>query len=214
MSAAVEQVASDLSQANLGGSPAAPAAVAGSDVVATEAVANRAERKARKGLQGIGLQRIPGVTRITMRRARGHLYVINNPEVYKSATADSYVVFGEGKVEDTHAQQLALQAAQQQQQQQLMQLQQQALAQGGGAGAPASEEDFSKQAQALLANENKESEPSKQEEEDEAPQDATGLQESDIELVIAQAGTSRNRAIKALKNANGDLVCALPPSMN
>jgi nascent polypeptide-associated complex subunit alpha len=39
--------------------------------------------------------------------------------------------------------------------------------------------------------------------------DASGLQEKDIELVVTQAGVSRSRAIKALKNNEGDIVSAI-----
>ena len=39
--------------------------------------------------------------------------------------------------------------------------------------------------------------------------DATGLQEKDIELVVSQAGVSRSRAVKALKNNEGDIVSAI-----
>lgn len=36
--------------------------------------------------------------------------------------------------------------------------------------------------------------------------DATGTEEKDIELVMSQANVSRNKAIKALKKADNDLV--------
>lgn len=41
------------------------------DVTITDAVSNKAERKARKQLQGIGLKRVQGINRVTMRRPRG-----------------------------------------------------------------------------------------------------------------------------------------------
>ena len=39
--------------------------------------------------------------------------------------------------------------------------------------------------------------------------DAGSLAEKDIELVVAQAGVSRGRAIQALKNNEGDIVSAI-----
>ena len=39
--------------------------------------------------------------------------------------------------------------------------------------------------------------------------DATGLEPKDIDLVKQQAGVSRNKAIKALKANNNDLVTAI-----
>jgi nascent polypeptide-associated complex subunit alpha len=42
--------------------------------------------------------------------------------------------------------------------------------------------------------------------EDEGEVDASGLQEKEIDIVMTQANVSRARAIKALKNNNGDIV--------
>lgn len=42
--------------------------------------------------------------------------------------------------------------------------------------------------------------------EDEGEVDASGLQEKEIDIVMTQAGVSRARAVKALKNNNGDIV--------
>jgi NACalpha-BTF3-like transcription factor len=47
------------------------------------------------------------------------------------------------------------------------------------------------------------------EEEDDGEVDATGVEEKDIELVVSQANVSRNKAIKALKNNNNDIVNAI-----
>jgi nascent polypeptide-associated complex subunit alpha len=44
---------------------------------------------------------------------------------------------------------------------------------------------------------------------DEEDVDAGSLAEKDIELVVTQAGVSRARAIKALKNNEGDIVSAI-----
>lgn len=46
----------------------------------------------------------------------------------------------------------------------------------------------------------------KAEEEDEGEVDATGLEDKDIELVGTQANVSRNKAIKALKENDNDIV--------
>ena len=40
-------------------------------------------------------------------------------------------------------------------------------------------------------------------------QDETGLEPKDIELVMNQAGVSRAKAVKALKNQNSDIVNAI-----
>ena len=44
---------------------------------------------------------------------------------------------------------------------------------------------------------------------EEVEQDATGLEQKDIDLVMQQAGVSRNKAIKALRTNNNDLVTAI-----
>ena len=47
------------------------------------------------------------------------------------------------------------------------------------------------------------------EEADDDDQDETGLEPKDIELVMNQAGVSRAKAVKALKNQNSDIVNAI-----
>ncbi len=43
--------------------------------------------------------------------------------------------------------------------------------------------------------------------------DETGVEEKDIELVVQQANVSRNKAIKALKKNNNDIVNAIMVSI-
>ena len=43
----------------------------GGEVSISDAVQSKAERKSRKSLQGIGLKKVNGVNRVTMRRPRG-----------------------------------------------------------------------------------------------------------------------------------------------
>lgn len=47
------------------------------------------------------------------------------------------------------------------------------------------------------------------EESDEEEADSTGVEEKEIELVMQQAGVSRNKAIKALKKNDNDIVNAI-----
>lgn len=46
----------------------------------------------------------------------------------------------------------------------------------------------------------------KEEEEDDEEVDAEGLEDKDIELVMTQANVSRNKAVKALKENDSDIV--------
>ncbi|CAF3463079.1 unnamed protein product, partial [Fusarium graminearum] len=52
---------------------------------------NRNEKKARKALEKLHLTRIPGITRVTLRRPKNILFVINTPEVYKSPNSNTYI---------------------------------------------------------------------------------------------------------------------------
>ncbi|QGI65845.1 hypothetical protein CEK26_009795 [Fusarium fujikuroi] len=153
---------------------------------------NRNEKKARKALEKLHLTRIPGITRVTLRRPKNILFVINNPEVYKSPNSNTYIVFGEAKIEDVNA------AAQQAAAAQL---------------ASANAEDHSghnhgePSKAAETAEEKKDKEEDEEEEEDDDEEvDASGLEDKDIELVMTQANVSRNKAVKALKENDNDIV--------
>merc|ERR1739838_829510 len=53
---------------------------------------------------------VPGVSRVTIRKSKNILFVINNPDVMKNPVSDTYIVFGEAKIEDL-SQQAQLAAA-------------------------------------------------------------------------------------------------------
>ncbi|KAJ3031103.1 UNVERIFIED_CONTAM: vacuolar protein sorting-associated protein 1 [Siphonaria sp. JEL0065] len=69
------------------------------EVLGDDSLQSKGERKARKALSKLGLKRVEGVTRVTLKRARNQLFVVAKPEVFKSGS-DTYIVFGEIKVED------------------------------------------------------------------------------------------------------------------
>jgi nascent polypeptide-associated complex subunit alpha len=137
---------------------------------------NRAEKKARKALSKLGLKPVSGISRVTIKKAKNTLFVISKPDVFKSPGSDTYVIFGEAKMEDMN------QMAQQQQQQQRAQQQQAQQQQQQSRAAPAA---------------------------DEGSVDETGVEAKDIELVMSQAGTSRAKAVRALKNNQNDIVNAI-----
>jgi nascent polypeptide-associated complex subunit alpha len=70
------------------------------DKDASGAVVNRSEKKARKAILKLGLKGVAGITRVTVKKAKNILFVIAKPEVYKSPASDTYVIFGEAKIED------------------------------------------------------------------------------------------------------------------
>jgi len=65
---------------------------------------SRSEKKARKAISKLGLKPVPGVARVTIKKSKNILFVIQKPDVYKSQGAETYIVFGEAKIEDLSAQ--------------------------------------------------------------------------------------------------------------
>lgn len=64
----------------------------------------RSEKKARKAISKLGLKPVPGVARVTIKKSKNILFVIQKPDVYKSMGTETYIVFGEAKIEDLSAQ--------------------------------------------------------------------------------------------------------------
>lgn len=147
----------------------------------SKAKQSRGEKKARKIMLKLGLKQIQGVNRVTIRKSKNILFVINNPDVYKNPHSDTYIVFGEAKIEDL-SQQAQVAAAEKFKTPE---------AAGGSDSIGATS------SVAPIA------------EEDEEDVDETGVDEKDIDLVMNQANTSRAKAIKALKNHNNDIVNAI-----
>ncbi|KAH8917980.1 nascent polypeptide-associated complex, alpha subunit [Atractiella rhizophila] len=141
---------------------------------------SRAEKKSRKALAKLGLKQVPGINRVTLRRPKGILLVISNPEVYKSPNSECYIVFGEAKVEDQ--------------------------SQTGGL-ASSFAPDLSAAAQTTPAAPAPAA--VKAEEEEEGEVDETGVDAKDIELVMQQVNCSRARAVKALKENDNDIISAI-----
>ncbi|KAI1320420.1 hypothetical protein F5Y16DRAFT_417443 [Xylariaceae sp. FL0255] len=149
---------------------------------------SRNEKKARKAIEKLHLTRIPGITRVTLRRPKNILFVINNPEVYKSPNSNTYIVFGEAKIEDLNS------AAQQAAAQQL-------AAQGGEHDHSGHDHSHGDATKAVEGGEDKKEE----EDDDDDEVDASGLEDKDIELVMTQANVSRSKAVKALKENDNDI---------
>lgn len=150
--------------------------------IVSKAKQSRSEKKARKAVSKLGLKPVSGVNRVTIRKAKNILFVINRPDVFKSPGSDTHIVFGEAKIEDLN------QKAQ-------------VMAAGSVPGPehhPAGVEDATTTATAG---------PEQDDTDEEV--DATGVEEKDIDLVIQQANVSRPKAIKALKNNNHDIVNAI-----
>lgn len=109
------------------------------------------------------------------------LFFITKPDVFKSPNSETYIIFGEAKIEDLSSQ-LQTQAAQQ-------------------FRMPDINSVMAKSETAATAT-------AIQDEEEEEV-DETGVEARDIDLVMTQAGVPRTKAVKALKTHNGDIVSAI-----
>merc|ERR1711934_744156 len=148
---------------------------------------SRSEKESRKAMQKLGMKPVPGIIRVTVKKSKNILFVIKEPDVFKtnsdSAKAPAtYIVFGKAEIEDLSAQ--ATSAAVEQ-------------FKAPGAGLDAAGGD---DAAALLEAGDGD---------DDGDEDAGGLDDNDIELVVKQAGVSKAKAIKALKQNDNDVVNAI-----
>ncbi|CAO2838487.1 unnamed protein product [Amaranthus hypochondriacus] len=141
---------------------------------------SRSEKKSRKAMLKLGLKPVTGVSRVTIKRAKNILFFISKPDVFKSPNTETYVIFGEAKIEDLSSQ-LQTQAAQQ----------------------------FRLPDMASMMAKSEASTVSAAAQEEEEEVDDTGVEPRDIDLVMTQAGVSRSKAVKALKAHDGDIVGAI-----
>ena len=63
---------------------------------------NRNEKKCRKALIKVGMKPLGGITRVTLKKRDGLIFVIDDPEVLN--LDNSYAIFGELKLEDLNRQ--------------------------------------------------------------------------------------------------------------
>ena len=62
---------------------------------------NRGEKKVKKTLTKLGMQNFEGVTRVTLKKRDGMIFVINDPQVLRSeGNGNSFAVLGELKFDD------------------------------------------------------------------------------------------------------------------
>uniref|UniRef100_A0A1J3CI02 Nascent polypeptide-associated complex subunit alpha-like protein 3 n=1 Tax=Noccaea caerulescens TaxID=107243 RepID=A0A1J3CI02_NOCCA len=144
---------------------------------------SRSEKKSRKAMLKLGMKPITGVSRVTVKKSKNILFVISKPDVFKSPASDTYVIFGEAKIDDLSSQ-LQTQAAEQFKAPDPSKVISTGETSSGAAAAAAAAQD-------------------------DEEVDEEGVEPKDIELVMTQAGVSRPRAVKALKDASGDIVSAI-----
>merc|ERR1712087_184176 len=131
---------------------------------------SRSEKKSRKAMQKLGMKPVPGIMRVTVKKSKNILFVINKPDVFKSPASDTYIIFGEAKIEDINSQQQVAAAEQ--------------FRDDGGVG------ELAKASKATVE------EPSDDDDED---VDVDGLDATEIQTVMQQANCSKSKAVKALR---------------
>lgn len=141
---------------------------------------SRSEKKSRKAMQKLGMKPVSGIMRVTVKKSKNILFVIQKPDVFKSPASDTYIIFGEAKIEDLSAQ----------------------------AQTHAAEQFNAPEPPKAMAP-MKEAKPAIEEVDDGDEVDETGVEAKDIELVMSQAAVSRAKAVKALQKNDGDIVNAI-----
>jgi nascent polypeptide-associated complex subunit alpha len=176
-----------------GDNTAAPEAETKPEQVTKTTKQNRSEKKTRRAMQKLGMKTVSGVLRVTVKKSKNILFVISKPDVFKSPVSDTYVIFGEAKIED-----LSAQAAQQQAEKFTPNTNfEQTAAEGEAADATAEVETETTEP----VPDDKEAAGGEADEE--------GVEQRDIELVMQQASVTRAQAVKALKDNNNDIVNAI-----
>ena len=141
---------------------------------------NRGEKKCRKALLKLGMKQLTGITRVSLKKRDGLIFVINDPEVLKSSENEqSFAIFGELRLEDPNARMSQEQAKK-------------FTEKPAGEVKPAAAKEEDKKAT-----------------DDSAPLSEEGLTAQHIDMVMQHAACSRNAAIRALREANDDMVSAV-----
>merc|ERR1712205_78416 len=144
---------------------------------------SRSEKKSRKAMQKLGMKPVPGIVRVTVKKSKNILFVIKEPDVFKTNDSNPkgpQTFIVFGKAEIEDLSQQATNAAVEQ-------------------FKPPAAGDASKATEQVEEVDGDE----------DGDEDAGDLDENDIELVVKQAGVSRSKAIKALKQNDKDVVNAI-----
>ena len=141
----------------------------------------KAEKKVRKALSKLGMNKVEGVNRVTMKQKDNYILYVKDPEVYCSAqNANTYIIFGELTFED-HERKLT----------------QDAIA------------ELKKEGEKLKTVNEKKEEPKVEVVPEGEELSEEGLEKEAIETVMNEGKCTRQVAIRALRAHNGDPVEAL-----
>ena len=141
----------------------------------------KAEKKVRKALSKLGMVKVDGVNRVTMKQKDNYILCVKDPEVYSSPqNANTFIIFGELTFDDPEKK-----------------LSQETIAQ------------MKKEGEKLKTVTEKKEEPKVEVVPEGEELSEEGLDKESIETVMNEGKCSRQAAIKALREHNGDPVEAL-----
>ena len=141
----------------------------------------KAEKKVRKALSKLGMTKIEGINRVTMKQKDSYILYVKDPEVFcSSQNQNSFIIFGELTFED-HERKLA----------------QETIA------------ELKKEGEKLKTVTEKKEEPKVEVVQEGEELSEEGLEKDAIETVMNEGKCSRQAAIKALRAHGGDPVEAL-----
>ena len=141
----------------------------------------KAEKKVRKALSKLGMTKMEGINRVTMKQKDSYILYVKDPEVFTSSqNSNSFIIFGELTFED-HERKLA----------------QETIA------------ELKKEGEKLKTVTEKKEEPKVEVVQEGEELSEEGLEKDAIETVMNEGKCSRQAAIKALRAHNGDPVEAL-----
>jgi|Transcript_27906 hypothetical protein len=61
---------------------------------------SRGEKRTRKALENFSFDKMNGINHIRFRKSKNVNFSISRPEVFQSKTNDSFLIFGEAKIEN------------------------------------------------------------------------------------------------------------------
>ena len=141
----------------------------------------KAEKKVRKALSKLGMTKVDGVNRVTMRQKDSYILYVKNPEVFSSQqNPNSFIIFGELTFDDDEKK-----------------LKQDTI------------EQLKKEGEQLKTVKETKEEPKVEVVQEGEELSEEGLEKEAIETVMNEGKCSRQAAIKALRAHNGDPVEAL-----
>ena len=146
-----------------------------------EEKAGKSEKKVRKALGKLGMTKVEGVNRVTMRQKDNYILIVKDPEVYTSQqTENTFIIFGELTIEDPDRK-----------------LAKEEIEKMRAEGEKIAPETIAEKKEAVEVVD--ESEEVSEE----------GMDAASIETVMTEGNVPRPRAVRALKAANGDVVQAI-----